>query len=338
MSNSHTQNILIIDDDPALATMHEIYLNSDGYKTRVAEDGMIALKLLASDDYKPDLILMDVEMPVMNGYAICHKIKANPTTQNIPVIFVSSHDKIDDIMAGYDSGGIDYLTKPLQKETLLTKVELALNLSSELLSLELKTHDLTTMSMSLISNLGEQAVIIDFLKKINPIETIDAVGESLLSSIKAFGLEGLAQIHDNNVNSNLSQDNRPFTALELRILEKCNKDNSIQRFQGSLCISYQYLTLFVKNMPKEEELAGRYRDHLAMMVAAVNDKIKYLISKKEVHHYIKKSYDIITDLEERQQEYKDQSVSMMENLLFQLEDSFISWGLSEQQEKKSLLF
>ena len=114
-------NILIVDDNPDNLRLLSDILREKGYQTRKAITGSLALKSLEATTF--DLILMDINLPGMNGYEICEKIKQNPKTKNIPVIFISAYNEPLDKVKAFKVGGIDYITKPLHNEEVLVRVE-----------------------------------------------------------------------------------------------------------------------------------------------------------------------------------------------------------------------
>ena len=120
-------NILIVDDTPANLQVLAGMLKERGYRVRPVPSGKLAL--LAAQRDPPDLILLDINMPVMNGYDVCEQLKADDRLQPIPVIFISAlTDQLDKVKA-FASGGVDYITKPFQMEELHARVETHLKLS-----------------------------------------------------------------------------------------------------------------------------------------------------------------------------------------------------------------
>lgn len=115
------ENILIVDDTPASLRLLAQMLTERGYKVRPAPSGELALTAASAEP--PDLILLDIRMPEMNGYEVCGRIKADPRTHDIPVIFISALDEIGDKVRAFSSGGVDYVTKPFQVEEVLARVQ-----------------------------------------------------------------------------------------------------------------------------------------------------------------------------------------------------------------------
>lgn len=113
-------NILIVDDVPTNLHLLAKILSKQGYKTRTAPDGQIALRSIELTP--PDLILLDIMMPGMDGYTVCKELKASAKTKDIPVIFISALNETLDKVKAFEVGGIDYITKPFQELEVLARV------------------------------------------------------------------------------------------------------------------------------------------------------------------------------------------------------------------------
>ena len=134
-------NILVVDDTPANLRLLAGILNGKGYKVRPVPSGELALS--AVKGMPPDLILLDIMMPEMNGYEVCEKIKADEQTCNIPVIFISAINDVLDKVKAFAVGGVDYITKPFQMEEVLVRVETHLAMCQLQKKLQQKNDELT---------------------------------------------------------------------------------------------------------------------------------------------------------------------------------------------------
>ncbi len=112
--------VLVVDDSYTIKKMIDMTLTKNGYKTVTADNGFYALAL--AYEYKPDLIILDVSMPKMNGYETCRVLKKHPVFHNVPVLMLSAKDSLDDKMVGKDVGVDEYLTKPFVPQELLDTV------------------------------------------------------------------------------------------------------------------------------------------------------------------------------------------------------------------------
>jgi signal transduction histidine kinase len=119
-------DILIVDDTPDNLRLLSAMLSKQGFEVRKALTGQAAITSALAD--APDLILMDIKMPSMSGYEVCQHLKANPRTEQIPVIFISALDDVIDKVKAFAAGGIDYVTKPFQEAEVLARINNQLNL------------------------------------------------------------------------------------------------------------------------------------------------------------------------------------------------------------------
>jgi two-component system sensor histidine kinase/response regulator len=113
--------IFMVDDTPSNLRALSDLLISQGYKVSEARDGQTALNMLTRGDL-PDMILLDVYMPGMDGYEVCQHLKANPHTRDIPVVFISALSETENIVKGFEVGGVDYIIKPFQFREVLARV------------------------------------------------------------------------------------------------------------------------------------------------------------------------------------------------------------------------
>ncbi|MEK8018477.1 MAG: response regulator, partial [Candidatus Parabeggiatoa sp.] len=120
--------ILIVDDNPQIRKMLQRHLKKKGYETFEAENGKMGL--VEVEKAKPDLILLDVMMPEMNGFEVCQRLKQDAALKDIPVIFMTAKTETDDVIAGLELGAVDYVAKPFNHKELMTRVNTHLELKA----------------------------------------------------------------------------------------------------------------------------------------------------------------------------------------------------------------
>jgi two-component system, OmpR family, alkaline phosphatase synthesis response regulator PhoP len=118
--------VLVVDDNQQNLELIQAYLEDVECQTEAARDGIEALELVAR--HKPDLILLDVMMPRMSGFEVCRRLKEDPATSDIPIIMVTALNEFGDIERGIDSGTDDFVSKPINRLELLTRVRTMLKL------------------------------------------------------------------------------------------------------------------------------------------------------------------------------------------------------------------
>jgi CheY-like chemotaxis protein/DNA-binding CsgD family transcriptional regulator len=113
--------VMIVDDTPDNLALLSDTLSESGYRVLVATDGLSALEQIGY--LKPDIILLDVMMPGIDGYETCNRLKSEPKTANIPVLFMTALSDLDDLLRGFGEGAVDYLVKPIRPPEVLARVE-----------------------------------------------------------------------------------------------------------------------------------------------------------------------------------------------------------------------
>jgi CheY-like chemotaxis protein len=108
--------ILLADDEEDVKVVLKMYLESKGYQVVTAYDGLDAIDQAQRE--KPDAILLDIMMPVLDGFEVCRKLKADPQTQAIPIIMLSAASHAESVQKGLDLGAVDYIVKPFEPENL----------------------------------------------------------------------------------------------------------------------------------------------------------------------------------------------------------------------------
>ncbi len=127
-------DILVVDDSINSLKLLNDLLSGQGYRVRPAANGDLALRSVAES--VPDLILLDVKMPGMDGYEVCSRLKADEKTRQVPVLFISGIENTSSKIKDFDAGGVDYITKPFQPEEVLARVRIHLELRWLQLQLE----------------------------------------------------------------------------------------------------------------------------------------------------------------------------------------------------------
>jgi two-component system, NtrC family, sensor kinase len=133
-------DILAVDDNPVNLRLLLQILTNKGYKVRPVTNGKLALS--AANVIAPDLVLLDINMPDMDGYEVCEKLKQNPQTANVPVIFISAYNNAIDKVKAFEVGGVDYILKPFQIEEVLVRVQNHLSIRILQKSLQEKNQNL----------------------------------------------------------------------------------------------------------------------------------------------------------------------------------------------------
>ena len=165
--------VLVVDDNPKNVQIIALLLREQKYKIIIAVNGLSAIDLV--ERARPDLILMDVMMPGMDGFEACMIIKTKTENENIPVIFLTALSEKINIVKGFEAGGVDYITKPFNKEELISRIKTHLELKFARDEMQKMTNHLVELNSikdkmfsvighDLRSPLGSIKMTLDFLR------------------------------------------------------------------------------------------------------------------------------------------------------------------------------
>jgi DNA-binding response OmpR family regulator/DNA-binding CsgD family transcriptional regulator len=136
--NNPKGTVLIVDDTPANLALLSDTLSEAQYRVLVATDGLSAIEQISYS--KPDIILLDVIMPGIDGFETCNRLKSNPDTLDIPVLFMTGLSELDDLLRGFSEGGLDYIVKPIRPAEVLARIEVHLQQTRNRLRAEQLIH------------------------------------------------------------------------------------------------------------------------------------------------------------------------------------------------------
>ena len=125
---SYNNTVLIIDDEAVNIQVLSDFLEEQGIDIMVAKNGVDGISRAKKG--QPDLILLDIRMPGMDGYEVCHQLKSDEATSEIPIIFMTGLTELDDKLKAFAIGGVDYVTKPFQQSELLARISVHLQISN----------------------------------------------------------------------------------------------------------------------------------------------------------------------------------------------------------------
>ena len=334
---TNKKRILVVDDSSNEVRILMELLKQD-YAVVAATSGEKAIELVSGDN-APDLVLMDVTMEPMDGYQACRAI--HQINKDIPVIFVSANTQTDEIMKGFDAGGIDYITKPIDEQILLSKVSLVLHLDSKRQTLESEKEQASELINIALASAGKLSVLFNFLRSGLKLKTQQELSDQILKTCREFGLEACVQVRDQDIVNGSTQG--VVNPLEEELLVRSEAmEERILETGARMIICFESISLLLKNIPTDDEVArGEIRDNL-MFIAEdahnLNLKIgqeQHLHNKREsiITKALKDSQTALNEFESYQKEHKERSIKIMDELLSEMDQSYSSMGLSDEQEE-----
>ncbi len=335
--SSDKSRILIVDDSPE--DIHFLMENlKDDYAVVVATSGEKALEMMAKQP-APDVILMDVMMSGMDGYETCRRIKSDPHTKDADVIFVSAHDSIDEKLAGYEAGGSDYVIKPFLPSELVQKVQMSISNRQLQHALEKEKAFAMDTAMTAMTSAGELGVVLEFLRHSFTITNIADLAQQVVEAMSRYSLQSSVQIRSTIGLININNSG-PASPLEQELLTRLSNQGRIMAHGARLILNFGDVSLLIKNMPLDDpDKCGRIRDNVAILAEGIESKLKALEveqrnieSKNRLQQLVFDSNSALQEIEKIQQRQKEKNMQIMDTVMQQMEASFLSLGLTEEQE------
>lgn len=332
------KTVLVIDDDRLIVNAVSRLL-TDKYQVHTASTGLDGIN--SALECLPDVILLDVEMPEMNGYEVCDKLKQNQKTQNIPIVFVSSHSGVRERMLGYEAGASDYLVKPFDSEELLVKIRMLCMLSEERNKLHQKADSASKTAFTAMRGSSELGVAIQFIESTYVAKNFKEVADKFLQVTQDLGLSCTLMFVTKDSPAFYSlQDSVP--PLEKEVISTLHRSGD--RFNDFGCrtqINYTRVALLVKNMPLQNpESYGRFKDFLPTMLGSTDAKIKSLELEKALVNQTKnlsQSFNVVRDtlvnLGNNMESNQTKVLRLLKVTIDELEGRIPTLGLEEDQEK-----
>lgn len=322
--------ILTIDDDNLMQELVEDLLG-DRYEVRKAGSAEAGLSILKTGPV--DLILMDVEMPGMDGYTACRRIKEADSLAETPVIFVSAHDTIEARLKGYEAGGADYIIKPFDRVELETKISHLFDIQREHGQLKQMADYASRTAMTAMSSLGEIGVLIETMKRFNGCNDLSGLIEAMLEGIGQYGLQGAVQIRTGqDVMTRTETGEAP--PLLVSVINHMIAMDRITHFHSRMCITYDHVSLLVNNMPEDDpDRCGRLRDHLAMMVEGADVRVHSILLSATLNRVTDNLAETLAGIDSAQRESHAHINLRLNALNDDIDRMMITLGLTETQEQ-----
>lgn len=344
----HKHTILLVDDEPLnLEILNELL--SDEYNTIAVPDGQACIDIVA--DAKPDLILLDVNMPHLDGIETCKQLKADYETSSIPVIFVSALATPDERMEGYKVGCEDYVCKPFDGDELLAKVALTLTSVSALEEFEKSSSDSMTMAMTALSTAGNVGTALQFSNASLKSKTPDDLANLLLEYYTLYGLlVTIRYVQENEIKFYSHTGLDSIQEVEKKLMNQANEQGRFIDFGKRTLVNYERVSVLIKNMPVDDEQKfGEMKDNLGFIGDAAEARAQsievecalntIIISSKEILSEINNEYkenagknDIILDLLNTEMSEAFQFIELTSDD----EDALLSILVSAERKSKNL--
>ena len=336
--------IVYVDDNQSHLTLFQ-HAFSDDYNIQTYESTEGIIDRIAGS--QPKLIVLDVNMPGMDGYEFCETLRKHPELSKVPVVFLSCMRDIEDRLKGYEAGGDSYVTKPYDLQ------ELRLVIRAHLMRQELydkaseQSKQASAMAFDSMRNNSELGELIQFARGVSKVRDEMDFIDHLFQTLKAFGLDATVMIRLLSGEVVARTDHQPFNMMEKELLELARNAERITAYGAKYLFSGKNIVLLIKNMPiQDDALTGRLRDHLAILIESAEACVEIINGEKERKLILESKAE---DASQTINSEFSQILSLtdelfgrlsydFESLCLQIEQSFFHLDLTETQEEEILSY
>lgn len=330
--------VLSIDDDQLVQTIVHKALGAE-YNILTANTAIEGIQKAESES--PDIILLDIEMPGIDGYETCQRLKNDPATQDIPIMFLSGRSDLQSRLSGYNLGATDFLIKPFEAPELRAKLNALGKFKVLQTKLTEEAQAATKTAYTAMRNSSLFGQSINCIEQCIKAANFNDLTSILFNTLSNMGLSASIMINNQNIQDFYSSDRQLTTPLEKEVMKRIYYDNKRYLDFGSRTqINYVHIALLVKNMPiKDKETYGLIKDLLPNMLAVANEKIINLTGEKVIANQtrsLNSSFDAVqdtlTNLATELEDNQKHVTKIFQNLMEQLETRMPALGLDDDQE------
>lgn len=280
-------------------------------------------------------------MPGMNGYEVCERIKSNPDTADVPVIFLSARGELRDRMQGFEAGADDYIVKPFQPEDLKAKIKVLIQYRLRHWEIARQVDEARKTAFIAISSTSDLGQAITFIEKSHTVSNFDQLVHAFFCVSQSMDLKCTIMIKTPDGNLFYSSSHNSVSPIESELVEKLSVEKRFFDFGCRTQINYPNVALLIKNMPLDDmERYGRIKDFFPAMLSTADIKIAQLCSQAAVVKQLDETqlaFERITGLLDAikagLQANQKQGIKVMRSMLMDLDAQLPRMGLEEDQEQ-----
>jgi CheY-like chemotaxis protein len=292
-------------------------------------------------DFRPDLVLLDIEMPGMDGYETCQHLQRDLDGQVLPaVIFISSHDTLNERLKAYESGGMDFIAKPFDPDELLLKAEKVIKLESDRRQLAQEKTSMQQMAMGFLTSMGEMGAVLQFLRNCFTCADYPSLAKMAMETMQQYGLRCHIQIRVPSGTWTFTPEG-PASPLEESVLEKVRSLDRIFQFKTRMVINYEHVSVLVNNMPlADPDLCGRIRDNVALIAEGAEASAVAIHRREEaesramqLQRVTQRTREALEGLRKQYRLQQNSTSNILNDLAAKMDQMYMSLGLTDGQEE-----
>lgn len=312
--------------------------------------GLVSSPVNAMDylrNARPDLVLLDVNMPNIDGYEICRAIRTTKELEHVPVVFLTCRASLEDRLTGFEAGGDAYVTKPFELAELVHIVGALLSRYQQLRQVESKAESASNMAWTMLQNNSEIGQVVQYARTLSGVRDESDLLKATFSTLDGFGLRSTVLVSLVSGEIVARSDRKPFTPIETELLNLARQNERIVHYGNKYVFSGNNCVFLINNMPtNDQELTGRLRDHLAIMLESCDACVELINYRKRAQllqqHAASRTQSTVMqefgNVVSSFQALNQQANETFEKLTSTIENSFLFLGLTEEQETQLMSY
>jgi len=291
------------------------------------------------NEHTPDIILLDIRMPGIDGFETCIKLRENYQLADVPIIFLSGLMEDEDKIKAYEAGGNDYVTKPFNAIVLGAKINYALHNIEKIESANLevsRSQEMIQQVMNYSTLLGH---VLLFLQQSYNCNSLEEVAENVFNTLRNFNLKCTLQFHKNNENINISDTGNAVPAIESNVIQVSKEHGRYFDFGARTVVNYKTISLLVKNMPidKPDEY-GPLKDSLYNLIEGADARLQIIFREEKLKQKREQLHSIVdevlVEISKQFSQVSQDNALIIENMVSDIDDQVSSMTLTDYQEEQ----
>lgn len=291
------------------------------------------IECVSAFEYEPaDIVLLDVSMAQQSGLETCQQLIE--LDDKCPILFISSKINEEDRLAGYHVGGYDYIAKPFNGSELLAKLALIVKELQRNHEINEEKEGITAAFMDAVTGQGEQGLVLQFASSVFTVTTYPELAKILIETCEQFELN-VSVLIEGKQNVVYWSSHGECSPMETNVLSLLRKTQRIYEFNGRYQFNEKNVSLLVKNMPEDEELAGRLRDHILLLLRMATSSVDSMDSANknvQLIEQLKETSDQLLAVEKLVRASVFNSLTMLSDQISRIEEDIQFFMLSQEQE------
>ena len=326
--------ILVVDDDKFISRqVIESITSFEWISAATVADGVRIVRKA-----NPDIVLHDYTLPDGTAVDGCTRIRE---ISQVPILIISSQDKLDNRLAAYNAGASDYILKPLVSTELRMKIEFHLKMRDEIQINQQKLTDARKAAMEAVTNVGQLGILLKFMQAIENNEAPEAMSQAILTTLSEFHLSSAIQVRTREtvIDLNSTQVENP---LESEIFRQLGDQPPIVDFGNRTIFNNGGVSILVKNMPQDDpEKCAKLKENVGFLCEAADARLQHMLNEihfskqtQSISKVLSRTQVVLGEIQKRHEEMMLAASNVLTSTQQDVEDTLYTLDLTEEQEMK----